>query len=124
MPKNRVDVVANETTCNTDDNPEEQAPKCPKWHRDLNEQDESTNVQLSKLNEHIGEVEFDPDYANAQTKNVARPLKRKVASSLKKAPEAPKRFKSAYIFFSAEKHKEIRAQMGEEGLTAQVSPEL
>lgn len=29
-----------------------------------------------------------------------------------KAPDAPKRFKPAFIFFSAEKHKEIRAQLG------------
>jgi hypothetical protein len=29
-------------------------------------------------------------------------------NGLKKAPEAPKRFKSAYMFFSIEKHKELR----------------
>jgi hypothetical protein len=30
----------------------------------------------------------------------------------KKSPEAPRRFKSAYMFFSTEKHKEIRKEMG------------
>lgn len=33
----------------------------------------------------------------------------------KKAPGAPKRFKSAFIFFSSEKHKEIRSQMMADG---------
>jgi hypothetical protein len=33
----------------------------------------------------------------------------------KKAPGAPKRFKSAFIFFSTAKHKEIRKVLGEKG---------
>eukprot|EP00977_Amphora_coffeiformis_P018201 scaffold6301_cov165-Amphora_coffeaeformis.AAC.4 len=33
----------------------------------------------------------------------------------KKAPDAPKRFKSAFIIFSAEKHKEIKARLAEDG---------
>lgn len=36
----------------------------------------------------------------------------------KKAPDAPKRFKSAFIFFSSEKHKEIRCQMKADGISA------
>jgi hypothetical protein len=39
----------------------------------------------------------------------------------KKAPGAPKRFKSAFIFFSTEKHKEIRAEMGDKGSAEKVS---
>lgn len=39
----------------------------------------------------------------------------------KKAPEAPKRFKPAFIFFSAEKHKEIRSQLGENSSAVRVS---
>jgi hypothetical protein len=31
----------------------------------------------------------------------------------KKSPEAPRRFKSAYMFFSTEKHKGIRKEMGD-----------
>jgi len=37
-------------------------------------------------------------------KNNKKPVK------YKKAPEAPKRFKSAYMFFSTAKHQEIREQ--------------
>jgi hypothetical protein len=42
---------------------------------------------------------------------------------LKKAPDAPKRFKSAFIFFSTEKHKEIRSQLMAEGNTEKVTPQ-
>lgn len=36
-------------------------------------------------------------------------MPKKVAiTKYKKAPQAPRRFKSAYMFFSTEKHKEIR----------------
>ena len=33
----------------------------------------------------------------------------------KKAPEAPRRFKSSYMFFSTVKHKEIRAELTKKG---------
>lgn len=33
----------------------------------------------------------------------------------KKAPQAPRRFKSSYMFFSTKKHKEIRAELAERG---------
>jgi HMG (high mobility group) box len=39
---------------------------------------------------------------------------------MKKAPDAPKRFKSAFIIFSAEKHREIKAALAEEGRTEKV----
>jgi len=38
-------------------------------------------------------------------------------SRFKKAPDAPKRFKSAFIIFSAEKHKKIKAELLSEGRT-------
>lgn len=38
----------------------------------------------------------------------------------KKAPDAPKRFKSAFIIFSAEKHKEIKAKLAEQGRVEKV----
>ena len=38
----------------------------------------------------------------------------------KKAPDAPKRFKSAFIIFSAEKHKEIKGKLTEEGKAGKV----
>jgi hypothetical protein len=47
-------------------------------------------------------------------------LPKKIVTSLKKAPNAPKRFRSSYIFFSAEKHKEILAQMGDKGVEEKV----
>jgi hypothetical protein len=33
----------------------------------------------------------------------------------KKAPQAPRRFKSSYMFFSTTKHKEIRAELTAKG---------
>ena len=38
----------------------------------------------------------------------------------KKAPDAPKRFKSAFIIFSAEKHKEIKEKLAEQGRVEKV----
>jgi hypothetical protein len=42
------------------------------------------------------------------------------APKYKKAPDAPKRFKSAFIIFSAEKHKEIKSEMAKQGRTEKV----
>jgi hypothetical protein len=39
---------------------------------------------------------------------------------MKKAPDAPKRFKSAFIIFSAEKHREIKEALAKEGRTEKV----
>lgn len=39
----------------------------------------------------------------------------------KKAPDAPKRFKSAFIIFSAEKHKEIKEDLAKQGRSEKVS---
>jgi len=39
----------------------------------------------------------------------------------KKAPDAPKRFKSAFIIFSAEKHKEIKEHLTSQGRAEKVS---
>merc|ERR1712130_1083113 len=41
--------------------------------------------------------------------------KKKTAAKYKKSPNAPKRFKSAFIFFSQNKHKEIRDKLCKEG---------
>lgn len=46
---------------------------------------------------------------------VTRKKKQKV--KFKKAPQAPRRFKSAYMFFSTAKHPEIRARLTAEGKT-------
>jgi len=52
--------------------------------------------------------------ANQQTvdKKIKGP---RSAAKYKKAPDAPKRFKSAFIIFSAEKHKEIKKKLEKEG---------
>ena len=38
----------------------------------------------------------------------------------KKAPQAPRRFKSSYMFFSTEKHSLIRQELAEKGGTEKV----
>ena len=43
-----------------------------------------------------------------------------VGPKYKKAPDAPKRFKSAFIIFSAEKHKEIKEDLAKKGRTEKV----
>jgi len=42
------------------------------------------------------------------------------APKYKKAPDAPKRFKSAFIIFSAEKHKAIKEDLAKEGRSEKV----
>jgi hypothetical protein len=51
----------------------------------------------------------------------ATPVPRKMApAKYKKAPDAPKRFKSAFIIFSAEKHKEIKEDLTKQGRAEKV----
>jgi len=50
-----------------------------------------------------------PDELPIKTKKVVK--KRQKTTKFRKAPQAPKRFKSAFIFFSVEKHPEIRKQL-------------
>ncbi len=38
-----------------------------------------------------------------------------------KAPQAPRRFKSAYMFFSTEKHKDFRKELAAKGENDKVS---
>jgi hypothetical protein len=52
------------------------------------------------------------------------PKKRQSQHKLKKAPGAPRRFKSAFIFFSTQKHREIRESMGEQSSKAKVLIQL
>jgi len=54
----------------------------------------------------------------------ATPASKRTVAKLKKAPDAPKRFKSAFIFFSTEKHKEIRSQLGDKGLAEKVCQQV
>jgi hypothetical protein len=49
------------------------------------------------------------------TARMQPPSKTAAAPKYKKAPDAPKRFKSAFIIFSAEKHKEIKEDLSSQG---------
>ena len=42
-------------------------------------------------------------------------LRQSAPIKYKKAPQAPRRFKSSYMFFSTKKHKEIRAELTKKG---------
>lgn len=65
---------------------------------------------------------FDDD-ENSEGKPAApaKPSRKKIsrgpssAKKYKKAPDAPRRFKSAFIFFSIEKHREIRENLENDG---------
>lgn len=59
--------------------------------------------------------------ASDEESKTSTPSKRsRSLSSYKKAPDAPRRFKSAYMFFSTEKHREIRQQLRLEGRSEKV----
>jgi len=45
----------------------------------------------------------------------AKPLEHKARDRYCKPAEAPKRFKSAFIFFTIERHKKIREQLADDG---------
>jgi HMG (high mobility group) box len=47
--------------------------------------------------------------------------KKEQNAKFKKAPGAPRRFKSAYMFFSTEKHKSIRQDHGKKLQTTEVA---
>ena len=86
-------------------------------------QDEFFDRQLEKISEQSTNI--DPLSVTTLTKATtdrdasinptAKPAKKKRdgPSSLRKAPGAPKRFKSSYILFFMEKQKEIKAELGE-----------
>eukprot|EP00978_Attheya_sp_CCMP212_P004951 scaffold10858_cov44-Attheya_sp.AAC.1 len=54
-----------------------------------------------------------------RTKTMTMPRKKsKKLVKYGKAPQAPKRFKSAYMFFSTVMHAETRARLGHKGVKA------
>mmetsp|Transcript_8057 Transcript_8057/g.22371 ORF Transcript_8057/g.22371 Transcript_8057/m.22371 type:complete len:443 (+) Transcript_8057:103-1431(+) len=59
-------------------------------------------------------VQHEQQIMNA-TARMQVPSKSAAAPKYKKAPDAPKRFKSAFIIFSAEKHKIIKEELAKEG---------
>jgi len=77
------------------------------------------------MNSSKGEIRIDATTENKKTRNNKRRGERKCqkASSsgpislakLKKAPGAPRRFKSAFIFFSSWKHRQIKLELNKQG---------
>lgn len=106
---NYTDVIADHmlVTKAAADDPKQLVP--PIEHSLPNE----VNVKPSTIDDGVHEENTCVDVANDKP--------RKPQSNMKKAPDAPKRFKSAFIFFSAVKHKEIRAQMGDKGIGEKVN---
>lgn len=76
-----------------------------------------TNLELSQMFPKI--VIPDEDATAFMSKPKATKAKKHAAKYMK-APGAPRRFKTAFIFFSSYKHKEIRKQLGDEGNKAKV----
>ena len=50
--------------------------------------------------------------AEEQISTVGKSKRKRDGSALRKAPQAPKRFKSSYILFFVAKQEEIKAQLG------------
>jgi hypothetical protein len=67
--------------------------------------------------QHVEEAETDE---SSQPKKQRTSKQTKWARKVKKSPHAPKRFKSPYIIFSAQKHKEIQRQLARLGIQEKV----
>lgn len=88
------------------------------------ELDDQENVELSGLEIHLDEppppIEQEPELALPPV--AKKPHKRKKDSStLRKAPQAPKRFKSSYICFFMAKQPEIKLELGEKATVTEIS---
>jgi len=71
-----------------------------------------------------GGVPFPPQVAAVHAAAAPATGKGGAPARYKKAPDAPKRFKSAFIIFSAEKHKSIKAEHQKEGKAEKVRESL
>jgi hypothetical protein len=67
-----------------------------------------------------GEDQYAPDPQLLGVPGLQPSVKAVASPKFKKAPDAPKRFKSAFIIFSAEKHKEIKGELTKLGKTEKV----
>lgn len=55
--------------------------------------------------------------------NISEPAMKHLSKrKLKKAPQAPRRFKSAYMFYSTWKHKDIREQFSKQHVSIGLLP--
>jgi hypothetical protein len=73
---------------------------------------------MSKQQSNSSNGQDDDDERNYPFKKSFAPIK------YKKAPNAPRRFKSSYMFFSTQKHKEIREERAKAGDDPKVSTVL
>jgi len=90
-----------------------------------------TATNLLQLREEESEMKSDGEDDNsASNKKPASTQKRKYkgkvqkALKLQKAPNAPKRFKSAFIFFTMEMHPRVRKEMEENGIKDYKTPDV
>ena len=67
----------------------------------------------NSLTKEKGSLGHSNDYSTTKVKKLKACKKQKRDGILRKAPQAPRRFKSSYILFFMEKQKEIKAELGE-----------
>ena len=63
---------------------------------------------------------IDPDFSPSTIAALSSPKRNTTMEKLRKAPCAPKRFKSAFIFYSTWKHKEIKKELKQQGIKRKV----
>jgi hypothetical protein len=70
----------------------------------------------------LGAMNRDDEVSTASLKAAPGKATKKASTRIKykKAPGAPRRFKSAYMFFSTEKHRSIREELAEKGKSEKV----
>mmetsp|Transcript_31387 Transcript_31387/g.71804 ORF Transcript_31387/g.71804 Transcript_31387/m.71804 type:complete len:347 (-) Transcript_31387:366-1406(-) len=68
--------------------------------------------------------ESSPTKPNVHRTSKSCGKRKKVGSMYRKAPQAPKRFKPAYICFSMAKHKEIKKELGSNATVSDVSKRI
>ncbi len=93
-------------------------PSIPNRHAMGRLDDEDDDSEASHTSEEQLESSQTVDSGNNRDKK--QPAGKKTLAKFKKAPQAPRRFKSAFIFFSSAKHKEIRAQLADSGVAVKV----
>jgi len=101
-----------------------------RMNRNLSDIDVTTSADATENPGKCVEISMKPfsskasSLATKKSETSAKKASRTMATAIKfkKAPGAPLRFKSAFIFFSTRKHKEIRSQLGKAGEKEKVSP--
>ena len=88
----------------------------------LQELDDNETEVLDGLEEHHDDDIVESPTSSSNPASSKKALKRKKDSStLRKAPQAPKRFKSSYICFFMAKQPEIKSELGEKATVTEIS---